>query len=73
MKKKNFFNQAFYKNPKELIYAISNDMIPEFKSIREDYIKYIRAKLGYSEKYVEKKSMNYSRKNYQDVKSTNQF
>lgn len=72
-KKKLFFNKPFYRNPKELIYAISNDAIPDFKEIREDYIKYIRAKLGYSERFIEKQSMKYSRKNYEDVKKTNQF
>jgi len=67
------FNKPYYNNPKELIYAISNDAIPEFKQIREDYIKYIRSKLGYSERFIEKKSMNYSKKNHEDVKKTNQF
>ncbi len=56
-----------------MIFAISNDAIPEFKLIRKDYIKYIRAKLGYTEKFVEKKTMNSSRKNYERVKNTNQY
>lgn len=63
----------FYKNPKELIYAISNDFIPEFKEIRKDYIEYIRAKLGYSKKFIEKQSLKNSRKNYESVKNTNQY
>lgn len=67
------FNKPFYKNPKELIYAISNDNIPEFKKLREDYINYIKARLGYSQKFIEKQSMNYSKKSYEDIKKTNQF
>ena len=48
-------------------------MIAEFKDVRKDYMDYIRAKLGYTKKYVEKQSMNYSKKNFQSVKKTNQF
>jgi len=48
-------------------------MIPEFKQVREDYIKYIKARLGYTERFIEKQSINNSKKNYQDVKKTNQF
>jgi len=63
----------FYKNPRELIYAISNEMIPDFKDIRKDYTNYISARLGYSKKFIDRKSMEYSKKNYESVKNTNQY
>ena len=73
MMKKNRINKPFYTSPKELIWAISNDLIPEFKPIRNDYLEYIRCRLGYSKEFVEKATMNYQKKNYKDVKTTNKF
>jgi len=65
--------KQYYKNNIELFHAIENDEIKEFQKIKDKYHTYIKAKLGYSKRYIDKQSMKYSKKQYDRIKNTNQF
>lgn len=65
--------KAYYKNNLELMFAIDNEDIKEFKEIKEKYQAYIKARLGYSDRYIEKQKYKHSKKNYDKTKNTNQY
>ena len=65
--------KPYYKNNIELLHAIDNGHIKEFEKIKDKYHTYIKAKLGYTKKYIDKKTMKNSKKQFDNVKNTNQF
>ena len=65
--------KPYYRNNLELMYAIDNEAIKEFSEIKEKYHKYIQAKLGYTQRYMDKQKYKASKKNYDRVKNTNQY
>jgi hypothetical protein len=65
--------RPYYKNNIELLHAIDNGLIKEFGDIKDKYHAYIKARLGYTKRYIDKKTQKRTQKQYEKIKNTNEL